>query len=169
MAVTPDEQRASAGGVFMKLAASPRNRQAMPFRLDAYDCDAGAGEFYGSAVSWKWAALHFLIAPQSTAVHRRAHGTPSLSCVRSHASTARCSLANQFLQTHLQSRGTPSQFRDVSAILPSGTRYQRGIQSPYAASAANASGFLLVPLSKMPRLGLHPRPHALRRRISDQG
>ena len=49
------------------------------------------------------------------------------------------------------------------------TPCQRGIQSPYAASAANASGFLLVSLSKMPRLGLHPRPHALRRRISDQG
>lgn len=43
----------------------------------------------------------------------------------------------------------------ASALQTPGAQYQTDIQSPYAASAANASGFLLVSLSKMPRIGAH--------------
>jgi hypothetical protein len=51
------------------------------------------------------------------------------------------------------------------------TWYQTAIQTPYlAASAANASGFLLVSLSKMPRIKISSlRPGLLHVGISDQG
>jgi hypothetical protein len=48
----------------------------------------------------------------------------------------------------------PNSLQDL-AESESASGYQRGIQRPYAASAADASDFLLVSLSKMPRLNAY--------------
>ena len=98
--------------------------------------------------------LRFVLALLSTAVPRRAHGTPSrLSALL---------FGNTISHSAKPSGNAPIQHRSsqLKALFPGCChpraknprlwRYQNSIQSP-TASAANASGFLLVSLSKMPR------------------
>ena len=113
--------------------------------------------------------LRYFLARQSVTIPRRALGTPERTCARRviyRNKTAGRSASSPHPPA-LSGFLFPNSLQD-SAESESASGYERGIQRPYAASAADASGFLLVSLSKMPRLKrVRLRPSFMRRGISN--